>query len=247
MSRFAWVVDRVIKDSNIVLEILDARFIQETQNKEIEDKIKSRNKILIQVVNKCDHVPIKELLGVKKELKNGVFISATKHLGTTILKDKIKMLARRNNISNPVVGVIGYPNVGKSSVINVLKGKKSAKTSSEAGYTKGKQLIRINKNIMMIDTPGVIEKNKNNEIDLALIGAKNPSTIKDPDLGVLKLMKNYPKIIEKHYDVKIRQDKEKTIEDIAVKLNLKKKHDLPDIERVSRKILKDWIDGKINK
>ena len=241
MPRFRSIAEEVIRKSDIVLEVLDARFIEETKNKNAEDKAK----ILIHVINKCDYVDKKILDRAKKGLQNCVFVSAKKYLGTTMLKQKIKTLANKNKIRNPIVGVIGYPNVGKSSLINALKGKGSAKTSSEAGYTKGKQYLRIGNDFLMIDTPGVISKEKKKEEELVLIGAKNPYTIKDPDLAVIKLIEKHPGIVEKRYKVRIKTDKEKTIEDIALKLNLKKKGNLPDIDRASRKILQDWFQGRI--
>ena len=242
MSRFGWVVHKVIEKSDIVLEILDARFIDETKNREIEYKVKNRNKILIQVINKCDYVDKSHLDEIKGELENCVFISATKRFGITLLRQKIRALAKKKKIKKPIVGVVGYPNVGKSSIINVLKGKGSAKTSPEAGFTKGAQYLKIGKDFLMIDTPGVIARGKNNEEELVLIGAKNPYAMKDPDLAVIKLLKDNPGLIEKRYGVEIKEDKEETIEDIALKLNLKKKGNLPDVDRVSRKILQDWVE-----
>jgi len=241
MPHFGAIVARVIKKSDIVLEILDARFIDETRNKKIERKIK----ILIHVINKCDFVEKSYMDEVKKTLENCVFVSAKKHHGTTLLKQKIKTLANKNKIKKPMVGVIGYPNVGKSSVINALKGKSSAKTSPEAGYTRAEQYLNVDNDFLMIDTPGVISKENSNEIELVLIGAKNPFTIEDPDLAVIKLIKSHYGLIENNYGVKVKSDKEKTIEDIALKLNLKKKGNLPDIDRTSRRILQDWLNGKI--
>ncbi|MBS3097475.1 50S ribosome-binding GTPase [Candidatus Woesearchaeota archaeon] len=239
MASFGRVVNEVIEKSDIVLEILDARFIEETRNRRIENKAK----ILIHVINKCDYVGKEYLDQIKKELKNCVFVSATKHFGITLLRKKIRQLA---NKKMPIVGVVGYPNVGKSSIINTLKGKGSAKTSPEAGYTKGKQYLRIGNDFLMIDTPGVIPKEKRKEEELVLIGAKNPYTIKDPDLAVLKLIKNHPGLVEKRYQVETKEDEEETIEDIALKLNLKKKGNKPDIDRASRKILQEWLDGGMN-
>jgi len=245
MSHFGWVVHNVIENSDIVLEILDARFIEETRNKETEYKIKNTNKILVHVINKCDYVDRKELDKAKKDLENCVFVSAKKHLGTTLLRQKIRFLAKKNKIKNPIIGVIGYPNVGKSSLINALKGKGSAPTSSEAGYTKGKQYLRISETIMMIDTPGIIGKGANNDENLVLIGAKNPERLEDPDLAVFKLMKQHPGLLEKHYDVEVKKSRPRVLEDIALKLNMKKKGNLPDVERVSKRILQDWLKGKI--
>jgi hypothetical protein len=238
MSKFGWVVNKVIEKSDIVLEVLDARFIEETRNKRMEKKIK----ILIHVINKCDYVDKEYLDEVKKKLENCVFVSAKKHFGMRLLKQKIKTLAK--DIRDPIVGVIGYPNVGKSSIINVLKGKKSAKTSAEAGFTKGKQYLRVG-DFLMIDTPGVIAKEKSKEQELVLIGAKNPYTIEDPDLSVIKLIKNHPGLLEEKYGVEKGKDKEETIKNIALKLNFKKKGNEADVERASRKILQDWLNGKI--
>ncbi len=247
MAGFGWVVHKVIEKSDIVLEILDARFINETRNKEIEYKVKNRNKILVYVVNKCDYANKKDLLPLKKQLENCVFVSATKHLGTSLLKQKIKYLAKKNKIEKPIVGVIGYPNVGKSSLINALKGKGSAKTSPEPGYTKGVQILKISENMKMLDTPGVISREDKGDLKLAIIGAKNPSIIEDPDLAVIEIMKKYPNAVEKYYSVKPEASKEDTIDAIALKLNMKKKGNLPDTERASRKILYDWQSGKIKK
>jgi len=244
MPNFDKVVDNVIKKSDVVLEILDARFIEETRNHLIEQRAKKMGKILIHVINKCDYVDKKHLDNVKKNFEHCVFVSAKDYFGLNLLKEKIMILASKKKIHMPIVGVIGYPNVGKSSLINAMKGEYSARTSSEAGYTKGKQYLRVGKNILMIDTPGVISKHGKND-DLVLVGAKNPHMIKDPDMAVIKLIEENPGRIEKKYGVEAKEDKEEIIKDIARKFNLIKKGNLPDIERTSMKILQDWINGRI--
>jgi ribosome biogenesis GTPase A len=247
MSHFGWVVHKLIGRADVILEVLDARFIDETRNLDLEEQIKHYGKVLIHVINKCDFLEQDELEKLKKKFENCVFVSAKRHFGTKMLKEKIMILAKQHNKKQPVVGVIGYPNVGKSSVINALSGSGSARTSPEAGFTKGSQMVRISKDLMMIDSPGVIQKEKQNEHDLALIGAKNPSTIQNPDLAVIKLMKKYDSVIQNYYGVDVRANKEKTIEDIAIKMNLKKKGNIPDIDRASKMILLDWQNGKIRK
>jgi len=240
MPNFNAIVNKVLKRSDIVLEVLDARFIDETRNKGIEENIK----ILIHVINKCDLVEKSYLDSIKKELENCVFVSAREYLGTTLLKQKIRMLANKNKIKKPIIGVIGYPNVGKSSIINALKGKSSAGTSPEAGYTRALQYLRVGRDFLLIDTPGVISKGKTKDDDLVLIGAKNPATIEDPDLAAMKLIKSNPRYIEKKYKIVLKKDPEETIKLIALKGNMKKKGNLPDVERASIKILHDWINGK---
>ncbi len=245
MPSFKAIINDIIRRSDVILQILDARFVDETRNKKLEWVVKQKKKIMIHVINKCDAVEKSYLDQVKRQFENCVFVSAKHHLGTRMLISKIKILASKKKIKRPIVAVLGYPNVGKSTLINALKGKGSAPTSSEAGYTKGKQYIRISRNVMMIDSPGIIGKGRDDEQDLVLIGAKNPSSMKDPDLAVLELLNTHKGLIERKYNVAIKEDKEETIADIAMKNNLKRKGNLPDIERVSRMILKDWLDWKI--
>ncbi len=238
MSRFGWAANKVIGESAIILEVIDARFINETINKSLE--FKARGKLLIHVINKSDYIDIKRLGAVKRRLKNCVFVSAKKRTGISLLKRMIRTLAKKEGISSIVVGVVGYPNVGKSTLINALRLKGCAKTSPDAGCTRGMQRITVSKDIVMIDTPGVIAKEITNEEDLVLIGAKNPYAIDDPDLAVMRLLEERPGLIEKRYGVEVMEDKEETIKAISTKMNFKKKGNLPDIDRASRKILQDW-------
>lgn len=247
MSHFGWVVHKVVEQSDIILEILDARFIEETRNKEVEEKINQKKKILIYVINKCDLVDDNHIKKIRKELGNCVFISAKKYYGIKMLKDKLTIMKKQHKLHDPVIGVIGYPNVGKSSIINALSGRGSARTSAEAGFTKGKQLLRVNNHILMLDTPGVISKKKQEESDLVLLGAKNPYSVEDPDVAVFSLLRHYPGLIPEFYKVPDSKSKEKIIESIAIKNNMKKKGNLPDMQRASRKILQDWQNGKIKR
>ena len=236
-NKFWKVVNEVIKKSDIVLEVLDARFVELSRNKEIEEKCEGKK--LIYVLNKCDLVPSKELNKWKKKLKNSVFVSATKKLGTSILKKKIIEFSEGKNVT---VGVLGYPNTGKSSVINAICGRKKAKTSPASGFTKGKQLLRMTKGVFLLDTPGVYPyKEKGSK--LALIGAEDFTQVKDPDLVVLELIEDKGKRVRAHYGVK--GSGEKLIENIAKKYNKMKKGGVLDIYETSRMILKDWQRGKI--
>ena len=145
-------VNKVLREADIIIEVLDARMIEETRNIEVENKIKKYGKQILYVITKSDLVDQKQVEQAKRNLTPSVFISAKNRWGTTILKQKILELSRGEAV---VVGVVGYPNVGKSSLINAFGGKHKAKTSSESGYTKGVQRIRVDRKIMLLDTPGV--------------------------------------------------------------------------------------------
>ena len=242
MSGNYWeLVNRVIKDSDVVLEVLDARFIDETRNIEIEQKVRTAGKKIILVLNKCDLADKQTLEEVKRKLKPCVFTSAKSRLGTTILRKTILDIAKMDYVN---VGVVGYPNTGKSSIINALKGRTSAKTSSVSGYTRAIQLIKKGR-IAMIDTPGVLPYEKKDETMLALMGAKNAYDLKDPDLAAVEVLKR-AKNTEKCYKVQITsKDSYDMLEELALKKGKIKKGGEPDIISMSRIIINDWQKGNL--
>ena len=83
---------------------------------------------------------------------------------------------------------MGYPNTGKSSLINYLKGKKSAKTSITAGFTRGEQIFRISERAVLIDTPGVIPFMRGGEAKLALMASKSPQDLQNPVFSAQKVL-----------------------------------------------------------
>jgi ribosome biogenesis GTPase A len=245
MITFWGMVNRVINDADILLLVLDSRMAQETRNLEIENKVKASGKPLIYVLNKCDLVDKHVVEQYKRTIPNSIFISATKHLGTVKLREKIQIAASRLKLdSNVKVGVLGYPNVGKSSLINSLKGRSATKTSSISGYTKGIQKVRTS-GIILLDTPGVIPYLEKDQLKHNIIGTIDHNKEKDPDIVAMKLMTAFPGIIEQYYNVYVTDDLEKTLENIALKRKMIIKGSKPDIERVSKMILKDWQSGDI--
>lgn len=238
------IVNKVIENSDVVLEVLDARLIDETRNIEIEKRIKDSNKKLIHVVNKIDLINPNafEFREKLKELTHPVFVASKKKLGTTILKKRILEVARKNSI---VAGVVGYPNTGKSSVINAISGRKSARTSPTSGFTKGLQKIRAGERIMLLDTPGVIPFEDNDIIRHALIGSKNPESMKEPDYVAMKLIQILHGLVEEHYKIEKNDDIEVVLENIAKKMHRFKKGGAPDIDSASKTIIMEWQRGKI--
>lgn len=240
------IVNRVINEADILLLILDARWVEETRNPEIEDKVISLNKPLIYVVTKCDLVNREQLIhNYRNKLNPSVFLSVKEHYGLLKLKERIMIEAKRSDKKRVTVGVLGYPNVGKSSVINMMKGKRSARTSPISGYTRGVQKIRSSRTIMYLDTPGVIPYKEKNFLKHVMTNVIDYTKITDPDLVVIEFMNNFPGRIENHYGVETKEDKEETIKEIAIKKNLIKKGGEPDIERMAIVILKDWQKGDI--
>ena len=245
MANFWKLVNKVIARADILLEIIDARMIKETRNAEVESKVKGEGKPLIYVVNKCDLADIEMLKKRIQGLHPCVFVSTTKHHGFSRLKERILIEAHKRKIRQPRVGVLGYPNVGKSSVINGLKGREAAKTSSESGYTRSVQNIRVSPSIMMIDTPGVFPILENDKIGNILTGAVDYSKAKNPEDAVLRLMEEHPGIIEKYFKVGAMADGDAALGEIGAKKNFLKKGGTPDTDRTARHILKLWQKGDI--
>ena len=198
MPSFWRHVNKVLLEAELIIEVLDARMIKETRNFEIERKVEKLGKKMLYVINKCDLAKKEELDKIKKQLKPSVFISSTKHLGTTILKKKILELSKGKAVT---VGILGYPNVGKSSLINALAGKGKARTSAESGYTKGFQKIRVDKRILLLDTPGVFPRKEKDIIKHGRTGAISYAKLKDPETVVLGLIESEKERILRHYSI----------------------------------------------
>lgn len=243
MVNFWEGVNKVIRQADILLLCLDARFVQETRNDEIEEKVQRAEKPIIYVLTKSDLGSKGALLRKSKDLKPSVLFSSKARYGTHNLEMEILKIAKEKKMESIKVGVLGYPNVGKSSLINSMKGKSSLKVSPLSGYTK--RVTRVNaRGISFMDTPGVIPYKENDEKKHVLISAIDYTKYKDPDLAVFGLMEHYMAAITRHYGV-IGTDKEKVIEDIAKKNNFLLKGNVPDIARAARMILREWQTGKI--
>jgi len=241
MPSFWKHVNTVLREADIIIEVLDARLIEETRNEEIEYKIEKSKKRILYVINKCDLVEAKKLKGIKKNLKPSVFISSKDHLGTTILKKKILELSRGEKVT---VGVLGYPNVGKSSLINALAGKRAARTSSESGFTKGLQKIRVDNKILLLDTPGVFPHKEKDAVKHGKTGSVDYTKIKDPEMVAMQLIEDEKELIKKHYGV-TEDEPETILEEIALKFRKMQKGGMPDMEAAGRFLLKEWQTGKI--
>jgi len=243
------VIEDIIAQSDILLEVLDARMPELSRNTEIEQLTKKANKKLIFILNKADLVSENELRTKQRKLQkiNPTFIiSSTEKLGTKRLRDYLNSIV--SNYSKLKIGILGYPNIGKSSVINALAMKSKAKVTSKAGTTHGQQWISIGKNILIIDSPGVIPLKENDEIRHALIASKNIEKIKDLELvasKILELFKN-KKTIGTFYKINLdTKNPEKIIELIAKKKGFIKKGETIDEERTAIQIIRDWQRGNL--
>ena len=281
-GKYPDVMRDVVRISDIVLEVLDARYVEETRNLEVEADVLRQGKKLVFVLNKCDLVDKKDVkLG--KDMRPFVFVSATEGMGVRDLKGKIKILSKRilkkgSGENKPQicadlrgsgkegegkrktvksvrdrkrvhVGVIGYPNAGKSSVINAITKRGVAKTAKQAGFTKGMQKIRMSEGILILDTPGVIAASKySTESDSfakdVKVGARTYSDVRDPEGAVAYLMKGDGEKILRFYGVKC-EGVDALIEELGRKKGFLVKGGEVDVDRTARLVLRDWQEGRV--
>ena len=237
---------KVMDEADIIVEVLDARFPKETTNRIIEEFATRNKKTLIRALNKSDLVSKKFLIKATKMFEKTIIISAKERTGINILKKTIKKGAKEQN----KVAFVGYPNTGKSSLINAISGRKSAPTSIKAGFTRGEQFIRISKEIMLIDSPGIISYGEMDEAELALLGAKGFEQIKDIERCAehiaTYIINANPKVLSSKYNLTKTKEADEVLEDIAKEKCFLLKGGKPDVKRASRLVLEEWQKGKLN-
>jgi hypothetical protein len=248
-QKYPELTKKIIEDSDILLEILDARFIEETRNTEVEEIIKKKNKKIIYVINKADLIKKKQI----PDFYPYALVSCTLRKGVKELRNLIKRQAKEvlKNKEKVNVGILGYPNTGKSSLINILIGKNSAKTAAEAGFTKGLQKLRLSPGIVLIDSPGIIPNSKYSAIKRDAItqhtklSGRSYSQVKEPELVVSDLIKEFPGVFEKFYNINAESNPEFLIENLGRKKGFLKKGGEVNEDQTARMILRDWQEGRI--
>lgn len=249
MAESFWVmVKGIIRNADIVLEVLDARMPELTRIKHLENYTRNCGKGLILVVNKTDLVSKFTIRSIRERYNglNYVMISSKIPKEVNSLIRAIKSQVKRNRIR---VAFVGYPNTGKSSLLNTLSLHGKARTSPESGFTKGMQLIAGRAGLMLIDTPGVVPFESMDEIRLGLISGISPAKLDNPDLVAYELIKifkeNNRSALEREYGVNANLEPEDMLIEFAKKRNMFLKGGIADERRAAIQLLSDWHKGKI--
>ena len=250
MTSYKVMVKDVIKQADILLEIIDARFPDETRNQDVERDVARSKKPLIIVINKCDLVSREKLEETKSRLSKiapTIFVSCKDGFGKTMLRHMILINASIKG-RDILVGTLGYPNTGKSSVINAVSGRHSAPTSPISGHTKGVQIVKAGSRIRFIDTPGVIPFGENDQYMQGILGVKSASHLEDPigvALKIIEKMCSENKTgLESFYKITIEgQDPYDALILIGRQCNFLQKKGEVDESRAAMKIIDDWQKG----
>lgn len=247
---------KVIDSSDVVIMVLDARDPQGTRCSYLENFLKKEkpHKHLIFVLNKVDLVPTwvtqRWVAILSPEYPTIAYHASLTHpfgkgAVINILRQFSKLHADKKQIS---VGFVGYPNVGKSSVINSLRSKKVCKVAPIAGETKVWQYITLMQRIYLIDCPGVVYASAHSETDVekVLKGIVRIELCPDPDQYVDAVLKKVQKdYIVRTYGIEDWSDSEDFLTKLALKTGKLLKGAEPNLQIVARMVLNDWQRGKL--
>ena len=225
-----------------------------------------KNKFRLILFNKADLASEKgNAMWTKYFEEKGYFVvkinsrsgAGMKQISATIMeacKEKIERDRKRGILNRPIRAmVVGIPNVGKSTFINSFAGRAAAKTGNKPGVTKGAQWIRLNKQVELLDTPGILWPKFEDQavgVKLAMLGSVNDEILNIDELSMelIKLLDEYfPEVISERYQIEKQEEPLKVLEEIArVRACLLKGNEL-DISKAAKIIKDDFRSGRLGK
>lgn len=262
MTKAKRMMQENIKLIDLVIELVDARIPMSSRNPDIDELAKGKARIIL--LNKSDladnrynekwteYFKEKGFHVLLINSKTGTGIKAIQGLVQEACKEKIERDRKRGIINRPVRAmVVGIPNVGKSTFINSFAGRACAKTGNKPGVTKGKQWIRLNKNLELLDTPGILwPRFENQKVGerLAMIGSINDEIIQMDELAnavITYITETYPGLLEKRFGIETAQDGYEALKAICKTRGCFLKGEELDIMRASQLVMEDFRSGKI--
>ncbi|KAF7822741.1 nuclear/nucleolar GTPase 2 [Senna tora] len=245
---------KVIDSSDVVVQVLDARDPQGTRCYHLEKHLKEncKHKHMVLLLNKCDLVPAWATKGwlrvLSKEYPTLAFhASINKSFGKGSLLSVLRQFARLKSDKQAIsVGFIGYPNVGKSSVINTLRTKNVCKVAPIPGETKVWQYITLTKRIFLIDCPGVVYHNNDSETDIVLKGVVRVTNLHDAAEHIGEVLKRVKKEhLERAYKIREWDDDNDFLIQLCKASGKLLKGGEPDLMTAAKMVLHDWQRGRI--
>ena len=263
-----------IKLIDAVIELVDARVPLSSRNPDIDELGKNKYRVIL--LNKSDLAdPLVSKKWVLYFQEKGMHVveinsretGSAKSVNNVVreaCKEKIERDKRRGIKNRPIRAmVVGIPNVGKSTFINAFAGKACAKTGNKPGVTKGKQWIRLNKELELLDTPGILwPKFEDPEVGmrLACIGSINDEILQMQEMAaylIKYLTDKYPGVLQERYQYEESQLESLLAEDRALEecvlwlvcesRKCYKKGNEPDYEKAASLLLDDFRSGRLGR
>jgi nuclear GTP-binding protein len=270
---------KVVEESDVILEVLDARDPIGCRARAVEQAILAKgDKKVVLVLNKIDLVPREVVAAWLKHLRQefptvafrcntqlqkanlsrgkGDFdtyesLSGGTCLGGDNLLELLKNYCRSQNLKKSItVGIIGYPNTGKSSLINSLKRSKAAAVGAKPGFTRTMQEIKLDTNVVLLDCPGIVfssgEGSEFGAADIVLRNAVEVEKITDPVWVIGAVLKRCPRErLMELYQIPVYRSADEFLAFVAHKIGKLKKGGIPDYHAAAVSVLRDWQSGKI--
>ncbi len=262
MTKARRMMQENIKLIDLVIELVDARIPLSSRNPDIDELGRQKSRLIL--LNKADlaenkwndawieYFKDKGYLAVKVNSKKGGGIKNIQSVIQEACKEKIERDRKRGILNRPVRAmVVGIPNVGKSTFINTLAGKACAKTGNKPGVTKGKQWIRLNKGVKLLDTPGILwPKFEDQQVGmkLAFIGSIKDEILNTEELAAefLKFMQQYyPGIIAGKYNIEENGDVYEVLNRIAESRHCIVRGNELDVEKAAALLMDDFRSGRL--
>eukprot|EP00242_Pyramimonas_sp_CCMP2087_P010269 CAMPEP_0198213438 /NCGR_PEP_ID=MMETSP1445-20131203/28865_1 /TAXON_ID=36898 /ORGANISM="Pyramimonas sp., Strain CCMP2087" /LENGTH=972 /DNA_ID=CAMNT_0043888081 /DNA_START=246 /DNA_END=3167 /DNA_ORIENTATION=- len=246
---------KVVDSSDVVIQVLDARDPMGTRCRHLENHLKKnhRQKHMVLLLNKCDLVPAwvtkRWLHTLSRDYPTLAFhASLTGAFGKGALLSVLRQLARlKGEKSGITVGFVGYPNVGKSSVINTLRSKKVCKTAPMPGETKVWQYISLTKKINLVDCPGVVyHRNTDSDTSVVLKGVVRVGNLENAPDHIAEVLRRVKHVyLTRAYKIKDWTSDDDFLEKVARATGKLGKGGEPDVSTAAKMVLLDWQRGKI--
>ena len=264
MTKAVRMMQENIKLIDLVIELVDARTPMSSKNPDIDSL--AGNKARVILLNKADladpagnaawteYFKKKGFHVLEINARTGAGVRAVQGLVQEACKEKIERDRRRGIKNRPIRAmVVGIPNVGKSTFINAFAGKGCTKTGNKPGVTKGKQWIRLNQNLELLDTPGILwPRFENQQVGerLAMIGSINAEILHADELAaaiLIYLQKHYQGKIRERYETEESGDAYAMLKEISIQRKCFLKGEEPDLLRTSRIIVDDFRGGRLGR
>lgn len=264
MAKAKKAMQEDIKLIDVIVELVDARVPYSSKNPDIDTLANGKSRVL--VLNKYDladsrvtdewvkYYEDKGYFIAKANSKNGKGVKSVNNIIQEACAQKIEHDRRRGIINRPVRAMVaGIPNVGKSTFINSFAGRACTKTGNKPGVTKGKQWIRLNKNVELLDTPGILWpkfEDQQSGLHLAFTGAIKDELYNIYELSILLidfLDKNYPDAISSYYNTGTGSTSSgaETLNLIAKCRGCIKSGAEPDLDKAGKLLIDDFRAGKL--
>ena len=264
MTKAKRMMQENMKLIDLVIELVDARVPVSSRNPDLDELGKNKARLIL--LNKSDlaeermndvwaaYFKEKGYSVVKLNAKKGGGIKSIQGVIQEACKEKIERDRKRGILNRPVRAmVVGIPNVGKSTFINALAGKACAKTGNKPGVTKAKQWIRLNKNVELLDTPGILWPKFEDQtvgLRLAWIGSIKDEILNTEELAAELtgfLVNSYPDVLKEKYEIEESADGFENLRGIAESRHCLVKGNELDTEKAAKLLLDDFRNGRLGR